>query len=91
MRGFAKFSGGQIWLHDPDSQGKGSCAWRQVKADREPLPGRLLSVCQKSVVFDGRAVLHGTELFSRHCVMLIAYSLKGVHHAPAEKLAHWHA
>ena len=85
-RGLSRFSGGEIWIHDPAAQEDQSCVWRQVKAGGDLLPGRLLEVSQTSTTFNGRDNLHGTEAFSGHRVMLLAFSPKGIDKAPQEEL-----
>ena len=85
-RGLTRFTGGQIWIHDVSAAEDKACAWRQVRAGKDALPGRLLDTCQKSVVFDGRATLHGTEPFSGHRVMILAYTPRGIEKASSEEL-----
>ena len=84
--GLSHFVGGQVWLHDEGMRSHEDCVWRVVSEHKPSLPGRLLPTSAGAIAEFNPRDLHGTEQFTGHRVMLLAYTPAGIQKDAEEEL-----
>ena len=75
-----------MWLHDEGMRSDQNCVWRIVSDNKPPFPGRLLPTSAGAIAEFNPRDLHGTEHFTGHRVMLLAYTPSGIQKDAEEEL-----